>query len=361
VPYSSFPCPHHSFIGAPGFVHVLPTNYKSVTAKDLSTLPRYDTRTKAWLEEHNEARHEQRRAGSYVKLGEFFSDLKSVLGLSALKRIGRAALKNDCLALAGNLAYLFVLFLFPFLMFLVSLVGLVVDDPGPPLKALIEGIEDFLPGEAAGLLNNYLYRTLRSVSPLTLVFATLITLGVGSAVAETIAKATNRSYGVAETRPFWKIRGLSVLLVFGFTLLAAALAFVVLSPEAGSYLQQSVGLSDLFPNLFWRLTGWAVAFLALTLALDVLYYVAPNVDLPFRWITPGGFLATVFSIVASVILRVWVANVFRYDQLYGQLGAGIVLLIWLYAIGLAVLIGVEINAVLARMVEERKGVELVRR
>lgn len=292
-------------------------------------------------------------------MGEFFSDLKMVLGLGVLKRIGRRILEKDYLPLAGGLAYFFVLFLFPFLMFLVSLMGMVIDDPEPVLKALTERAQGLLPGEVVGLLEDFLARTLRGVSPLTLGFAALMILGTGSAVSEAITRAANRAYGVAETRSFWKVRGLSVLLILEFTLLIAVLALVVFGPEAGDYLQRSMGLPDALPNLFWRIAGWLLALLAVTLALDILYYVAPNADLPFSWITPGGLVATILLIITSEAIRFWMANVFRYNQLYGQLGAGIVLLIWLYAVGLMVLVGLEMNAVLVRMTEEREGVELV--
>ena len=99
--------------------------------------------------------------------------------------------------------------------------------------------------------------------------------------------------------------------------------------------------------------------MAVTSAHTVLYYVAPNAKVPFRWIIPGGFAATILVLAASVGLSLYVANLSRYDQIYGQVGAIVVLMLWLYVTGLMVLIGAEINAVLARMVEERKGTKIV--
>jgi membrane protein len=109
---------------------------------------------------------------------------------------------------------------------------------------------------------------------------------------------------------------------------------------------------------FWMLLGWLLTFLAVTLALDVLYYLAPNADIPFRWVTPGGFMAAILLLVANQIMRLLIADVFHYDQLYGQLGAGIVLLTWLYVLGLVVLIGIQMNAVLAQMAEEHEDLEI---
>jgi membrane protein len=147
-------------------------------------------------------------------------------------------------------------------------------------------------------------------------------------------------------------------MISGFALLVGALALVAFSPEIGGHVQRLTGLPDIFLTL-WGVLRWALAFLAVTLALAVLYYLAPNADLPFKWITPGGFVATILILVSGVALRLYVANIGRYDEVYGQLGAVIVLMLWLYVTGLTVLIALEMNAVLARMAEEQKGVDLV--
>src|SRR3712207_2471171 len=290
-------------------------------------------------------------------MAQFLTDLKHIIGARALRRVVRQLLENNGLALAGQLAYLFILFLFPFLIFLVTLVGIVVDDPETTLKDLAIRMESFWPQETTGLIRGYLDRTAQSTSLATFMGSILFTLGVGSAAAETISNAANRFYGVPETRSFWRVRGVAILLIFGLTLLVASLAFLVLSPQTGAYLQRAMGLSDVLLN-FWIILGWLLTILAVTLALDVLYYIAPNAEIPFRWVTPGGFMATVLLLIASQIMRLSIA-ILHYDQLYGQLGAGIVLLIWLYVIGLVVLIGIQTNAVLARIAEEHEGTAIV--
>jgi membrane protein len=291
-------------------------------------------------------------------LREFLADLRSVLGLGALRRAGRKAWDDDCPGLAAQLAYFVLLFLFPFLMLLVALAGLAVDDPESLLETLTERMAGFVPEDAVGLLVDYADRTLRSRTSGVLFFAVLLVLGSGSAASQAIVKAANRAYEVRETRPFVKIWGISVLMGLGVTLLVGALAFATFGPEIGGYVQRLTGLPGVF-LIFWGALSWVLAFLAVTLALAVLYYLAPNADLPFKWITPGGFMATMLMLAASVALNLYVSNIGRYDQVYGQLGAVVVLMLWLYVTGLTVLIGVEMNAVLARMAEERKGVELV--
>jgi membrane protein len=290
-------------------------------------------------------------------VARFFTDLKRILGPRALRRVVRQLLENNGLALAGQLAYLFILFLFPFLIFLLTLVGIAVNDPETILKDLARRMTSFWPQETVELIRGYLDRTAKSTSLATFFSSVLFTLGVGSAAAEAISNAANRFYGVQETRPFWKVRGVAILLIFGFSLVIVALTFMVLSPQTGAYLQKALVLPNNFLS-FWKLLGWLLTFLAVTLALDVLYYLAPNADIPFRWVTPGGFTAAILLLVANQIMRFFVADVFHYDQLYGQLGAGIVLLTWLYVIGLVVLVGIQLNAVLRQMAEEHEDIEM---
>jgi membrane protein len=291
-------------------------------------------------------------------LREFLADLRSVMGASTLRRVGSKTLEDDCPGLAAQLAYFVLLFLFPFLMLLVAVAGLAVDDPASVIETLAERMGGVVPEDAVGLLVDYVDRTLRSRTSGVLLFAVLLVFGSGSAASQAIIKAANQAYDVRETRPFFKIWGISILMGLGVTLLVGALAFATFGPEIGGYVRRLTGLPGVFLT-FWGALSWVLAFLVVTLALAVLYYLAPNAELPFRWITPGGFTATVLMLAASVALNLYVANIARYDQVYGQLGAVVVLMLWLYVTGLTVLIGAEINAVLARMAEERKGIELV--
>jgi membrane protein len=291
-------------------------------------------------------------------LGEFFSDLRSVLGLRALARVGRKVLDDDCPGLAGQLAYFTLFSLFPFLLFLVALAGLVIDDPESVLRTLTERMQGLLPRDAVGLLADYIDRTLRDASSSVLFFGILATLWSGWAAADAMIKALNRAYELQETRAWWKLWGISLLMILGFMLVIATLALVVFGPEVGGYVQGLTGLPDAFLAL-WGILRWALAFLAVTLAHNLLYYLAPNARIPFKWITPGGFTATVLILVSSAALNLYVVNFARYNQIYGQVGAIIVLMVWLYSTGLMVLIGAEMNAVLTRMAEERKDIEII--
>lgn len=287
---------------------------------------------------------------------EFFSDLREIVGPGTVARLLLKVRENDLLGLAGQLTYFFLLSFFPFLIFLVAVAGLVLNDPESAVRRLISESAGFLPREAVELLVAYLDRTLRGSGSGVLLFGIITTLWMGSAASISITKAANRAYGLVETRPFWKLRGTSVLLALGFTLLVATLSLLVFGVEI--YVERFGGPFGALPAV-WRVGRWVLAFVVVTTALSVLYYLAPDARVPFKWITPGGFTATVLMFVASTALSFYASRLGNYDQVYGQLGAVIVFMLWLYAVGLMVLVGVEINAVLARRAEDKKGIELV--
>ena len=287
----------------------------------------------------------------------FFSDLKSIFGRRMLWQVVLGVRRNDLLGLAGQLAYFFLLFFFPFLIFLVSLTGLVIGNPEAGLKSLFEALTGLVPANARTLLVDYVDRTLRYASTGVLTLGILGALWLGQAAAISITKAANRSYRLQESRPFWRLRGACLIITLGFTLLIAALTLAVF--DIGARVSPVSGLPDADTGL-GKLLSWAMVFVAVTLALDLLYYLAPDAELPFKWITPGGFIATVLLFASDGALSFYVAHLGNYGQIYGQLGAVVVFMLWLYVTGLMVLLGLEINAVLARVAEEKKGIELVR-
>jgi membrane protein len=289
-------------------------------------------------------------------MGEFYSDLKSVLGFRMLWEVLLGVRRNDLLGLAGQLAYFFLLFFFPFLIFLVSLTGLVISNPEAGLKNLFEVFTGLVPVNARVLVFDYVDRTLRTASTGALVFGILGALWLGQAASISITKAANRSYRLEESRPFWRLRSACLIMTLGFTLLVASLTIAVFN--VGAYVSGIAGLPESAASL-GKLLGWTMVFVAVTVALDLLYYLAPDAKLPFKWITPGGFIATVLLFVSDGALSYYVANLGNYGQVYGQLGAVIVFMLWLYVTGLMVLLGLEINAVLTRTAEQRRDIKLV--
>ena len=136
-----------------------------------------------------------------LDLREFFSNLRSIVGPGVLRQVGRKVLDHDCLGLAGQLAYFTLFSLFPFLLALVALAGLLIDDPASLLKTVTERMQGLLPGEAVGLLEGYIDLTLRNADASVLVFGILATFWSSWAAADAIVKAVNRAYELQETRP----------------------------------------------------------------------------------------------------------------------------------------------------------------
>jgi membrane protein len=232
----------------------------------------------------------------------------------------------------------------------------VIGNPEAGLKNLFEVFTGLVPADARTLVFDYVDRTLHTASTSALVLGIVGALWLGQAASISITKAANRAYRLQEGRPFWRLRGACLVMTLGFTLLVAVLTLAVFN--VGAYISSIASLPESATSLAKPLS-WAMVFLAVTLALDLLYYLAPDADLPFKWITPGGFIATVLLFVSDGALSYYVAKLGNYGQIYGQLGAVIVFMLWLYVTGLMVLLGLEINAVLARVAEEERGIELV--
>lgn len=267
------------------------------------------------------SRHRLKRRLSSVR--ECAWDLAGVLGLGVLRQMLLRVRAKDLLGLAGQLAYFFLLSFFPFLICLVAGAGLVLNEPERIVTSLVGDAAGFLPGEAAGLISDYTSRTLRSTGPSVLFFGVIITLWLGSAAAIAISKAANWAYGVAESRSFLKLRGTSVLLAMGFTFLVAALVLLVFKVDVLIQGTNVLSTEKTFVSI-WSVSRWVLAFLTITFALSILYYLAPNARLPFRWITPGGLVATILMFLASVVLSFYVSHLGSYDQVYGQLATVVV-------------------------------------
>ena len=164
-------------------------------------------------------------------MGEFYSDLKSIFGPLMLWDVVLGMRRNDLLGLAGQLAYFFLLFFFPFLIFLVSLTGLVIGNPEAGLKNLFEVFTGLVPATARTLVVDYVDRTLRTASTGALVLGILGALWLGQAASISITKAANHSYRLEESRPFWRLRATCLLVTLRFTLLVAVLTLAVFNVE----------------------------------------------------------------------------------------------------------------------------------
>lgn len=279
------------------------------------------------------------------------------------------ARRDDVQGLAAELAFRFFLALFPFFIFLGAIGSFVagilgIENPG---KQLADSFGSNMPPAAGDLIRGVVQDTVGTKSYSILSITVLGAIWVATTGMETLIKAMNRAYDVRETRSFWR-RYLTALLL---TLVAAPLMLVVfLSLLAvqvfGTAMADALGAGDAF-RMAIDVLRWPVVALLLSVLAGLIYRYAPNVTLPWKWLSAGALVFAVAWLVATYLFGVYVANFGSYGNVYGVLGGVAILLIWFYMISFALLVGAEVNAVIdKRTVEQladnvRQGIEDVRR
>ena len=289
----------------------------------------------------------------------FLRDLRSLLRFQALKATVQEFQRDDALGLAAQLAYYLILALFPFILVLVSLMGTFGSEE---LASEVLGyFRQVMPEEAYKIIETFTGNIISgdAKAPGLLSFGILFTIWVASGAFAALINALNRAYDVQETRPFWKVRGIAILLTLGLSvLILAGVLLLVLGPQIGATIANVFGLGDLF-LLVWDIARWPVALLFMVFTVALLYYFAPDVDQPFRWITPGGLIGVLLWVLASLAFNFYVSNFGSYNKTYGSIGAVIVLLLYLYISSLTILFGATLNATLVRMKEEISGEQIL--
>jgi len=257
-----------------------------------------------------------------------------------IKEIG----DDNCLGLAAQLAFYFLLALFPALLFFVALIGYLPVENA--LNQLLAALGTVAPQELVRLLRGQLAQIAEGSH------ASLLTLGVigalwsSSAAMVAIIDALNRAYDVTEWRPWWKRRLVAMLLTVALALfIVIALALVLVGPAAAFRLADWLGFGSAVARL-WALGRWPVILLCVILSVDLVYHFAPNRRDHWVWITPGSVLATALWIVCSFALRIYVTNFGDYTATYGAIGGAIVTMLWFYVSSIAILVGAELNGVI---------------
>ena len=276
------------------------------------------------------------------------------LGATQLARRVIAEIQDDdCLGRAAQLAYYFLFALFPFFLFLTTLLGYL---PIPNLlDRLLEMLGQMLPGEALQLVQDNIRQLVMGQRGGLLSFAILAALWTSSSALTAIMDSLNRAYDVDEGRPFWKVRGLAILLTIGLsTFLIVSLILLTFGPQIGAWVADLFGLGRVF-ELAWNILRWPVIVALLIGAMALLYYVAPDVEQRWQWITPGSACAVIGWLLASLGFSFYVNRFGSYNATYGSIGAVIVLLTWMYVSGLFILIGGEINAEIEHAAQDGKA------
>jgi membrane protein len=260
--------------------------------------------------------------------------------------------RNHTLQMAAALAYYFVLSLFPALILLSAVVAYL---PVPDLfNQALALLARFLPADAMGLVQRVLADVISPNKGTFLSLGILGTLWAASGGFAAMIEALNIAYDVRDDRPFWKTRPLAVALAFlTGALLLIALSVMVVGPRFGQWLAGRVHLSGLFV-LLWPFIHWTIAIGFTILAVEALYFLAPNVKQRLRATLPGAVVAVGCWITLSYLLGLYFRHFGNFNKTYGTLGAAVALMVWLYWTGFALLVGAELNEELAKISKEGK-------
>jgi membrane protein len=250
--------------------------------------------------------------------------------------------RDEILGRAAQLAYYFLLALFPALLFLTALVGLFpIESVMPELMAYLRNI---LPAEALSLVEKYLQQVVQGSGKDILSLGLLGALWASSSGVTAIMDSLNAVYNAKETRPMWKARLIAIAMTIGLAgFIIVSITLVLYGEHIGAWVSDWIGLGWLF-TLAWVILQWPLVFTLMLFAVAVMYYVSPNVVQNWRWVTPGSLFAVLAWLLVSLGFKVYVENFGNYNAAYGSIAGVIVLMLWFYMSGIVLLIGGEINA-----------------
>jgi membrane protein len=278
---------------------------------------------------------------------EGLTDLSAGSWKDALKRTVKAFKEDKLTDWAAALTYYGVLAIFPALLVVVSVIGLIGESA---TDTLIENLEEVAPGPAQEIFTN----AIRNLEGAGGASGVALIIGLGGAIwassgyVNGFMSASNSILDVDDAGSFVKTLPMRIGLTLVLMVLAGVIAFsVTLTGGLAQEVGNLIGLGDTAVDV-WNLAKWPVLLFLLSVLLAVLYWGAPNVKLPFRLFSPGALLAVLGWVIASVLFAFYVSNFGSYNKTYGALAGPIVFLLWLWISNIFILLGAELNAELER-------------
>jgi membrane protein len=267
--------------------------------------------------------------------------------IAVVKRTVKSFLADDCMGLSKQVAYSALLAFFPAVVAVVGLLDLV-----GAYDTLQRFLDPVAPRAVTDLIQTFQNDSSGGGSVIAFVVGIVGAVWAASGAMGSIVKSVNRAYERTETRPFWKLRLVSILLVVATGVATAGmLLLVVLGGTLGDAIATRAQLGGAFTWL-WNIARWPIAFGAVLLFFGLVYYLAPNVDhRRWRWVTPGALVGGLVWLVLSGLFALYTAFSNSYSKTYGALAGGIVLLLWLNYTAWAILFGAELNSELERQAD----------
>lgn len=271
-----------------------------------------------------------------------------------LKRVWKDFNADRMTDQAAQLSYYFIFALFPALLFLTALLGLFLE-PGSVLhQAITQYVGRVAPKSASGLIDTVLKELFHNSGAGKVSLGALVALWSASSGMAALINSLNIAYEAREPRPWWKEKLLAIALTIVFS--AMVIVALVLAVYGGTIADTVSEALKLGPVVAWAWTvlQWPVLLFLLLIAFNLVYYFGPNVrHTGWHWVMPGTAAALAIWIVASVALKLYLSYFNSYSVTYGSIGAVIILLLWLYIFGIALLWGGEMNSEIEKAIKAR--------
>jgi membrane protein len=270
------------------------------------------------------------------------------------KRVWNEIQEDEVFGRAAELSYYFLLALFPLLIFLTSTIGIVLGSGTGTRQALFSYLARVMPPSAFQLITSTMTEVSASSSGGKISFGILAALWAASNGLGAITQSLNVAYDVKEGRPWWRQRLTAMGLTIALSvLIISALILVVAGGHIADGLARLFGFSSVF-SITWKILQWPIVLAFMILAFALIYYFAPDLhNQKWKWLTPGSAIGVALWLAISVAFRVYLHFFDSYSNTYGSLGAVIILMLWLYFTGAAILIGGEINSEIENAAAQR--------
>lgn len=252
------------------------------------------------------------------------------------------AMADDVLNLAAQQAYYFFFALFPALLALISIASFF------PVHNLIDEVVVLFgrvaPKEVIDIVTEQLTKISETNAGGLLTIAFVFTLWSSSAAVLSMTSTLNSAYDITESRPWWKVRLIALGLTVGLAFfILVSMTLIVAGPTIAERLADMLRLGAAF-EWGWKILQWPIVFLLIATAIALIYYFAPDAEQEWVWITPGSIFATVLWVIISLAFKLYLTRFGSYVETYGAIGGVMVLMLWFYLTGIAILMGAELNA-----------------